>query len=532
VPGRGAGTGSGASTKKARSGSRSLINWEHWWARNKFRYLEFPGIADKEGMRPRTPRSERIQDRIDGLKKDCIALFRPFLFDRSARLRRAALIGLARLGDAESLPAMMGLLQDGNQTVRDAALLALGILGSDEANHTLLHIVRGTEQAAALLGQSNVPDYFRAFAQVSLALEKVKGIDLVLEGVARDRAASPEVRALALEGLGLLGGDGAIKFLMEFAGDSRGAPELLSAAVAALGKSGESIAMSCLDQCLFSRSVPMRQSAALGLGSLAGARRDDIVKRLHRGYRHTNDQALKGFSLIAMGRIGGAQAVQFLDRAARTGPSSDHAWACLGLGLALRKAPDERAADHLVQQAVSHPNRSTRGAAAIALGLVRCGKAVESLTRMLAEGDDPYHRGYCALALGMIGDASSVAPLRLAMRKDALPQVRTQAALALALLRDTAFSGELLDLLVSSHNDATKAFVALSLGFMGDVRIVEDVHAMLGERDLDDLTQLHCIHLVSKLLSGKAVPYLEPVAAGSNFATEYPLVRYLLEFDV
>jgi len=86
--------------------------------------------------------------------------------------------------------------------------------------------------------------------------------------------------------------------------------------------------------------------------------------------------------------------------------------------------------------------------------------------------------------------------------------------------------------LIESKNDSTKGFIALSLGFMGDISIVDRLHTEIQKGHLDDLTLQHCVHLVAKLLSGRPRPYLDRLAAGSNFAGEFPMVEYLLDFGI
>ncbi|MBU0755524.1 MAG: HEAT repeat domain-containing protein, partial [Planctomycetes bacterium] len=156
----------------------------------------------------------------------------------------------------------------------------------------------------------------------------------------------------------------------------------------------------------------------------------------------------------------------------------------------------------------------------------------DPLADVMEKGDDPMHRGYCALAMGMIGKDSSVKPLKKLLRTETIPQVRSQAALALAQLRDTTAVSELIDFLIESDNDTTKAFVALSLAYMGDLQIVDQIHNIMQMTPLDDLTLSYCISLSTRLLSGQPKPYLSRVAAGSNFACEYPMVSYLLDFGL
>lgn len=534
--GPGAPTGRGGMTKKSRGLTTSDVTWEHWWARNRYQFLKFPNIGESANkMYPATfdAKGNPLGSRgITAQKAKMLALIRPLLDDKSARLRRSALISLGMLNDSTSLPGMTKRLQDGNQTVRDAAILGLGMMEDGGARHILLHVARGTDSACKTLDQSSVPDYFRAFSEVSLALGKTDGLCTLLRTLAEDSRISSEIRAMALEGLGLIGDEECVRFLMEFIEENRVAPMMLATATAALGKSQSTVAVPFLKKCLFSEHLPVRQSAALCLGSGLCEMDVQLVKTLFRAYRHTNDLALKGFSLLSMGRIGGAEAVKYLVQVITKGSSSDCAWACLGLGFALRNQTDEAAVRLLIEHAFSHSNRSTRGAAVIALGLLKCKDAVGDLIRMMVKGDDPAYRGYCAMALGMIGEPPVLGPIRKAMKMDPLPQVKTQAATALALMNDTSSYQDLIELLIHSPSDSIKGFAALSLAFMGDIRIVEELSTRLGSEDMDELTRSHCIKLGARLLSGRTAPYLEPLAAGSNFASEYPLVGYLLEFGL
>jgi HEAT repeat protein len=435
-------------------------------------------------------------------------------------LRRAALIGLARLDDHDALPAMTALLEDRNQTVRDTALLSLGLVRHEKAKRLLL-------QAAG--DRSSMPDYLRAFAVISLSLSRTEGTAALLRSLALDAACPAEIRAMALEGLGMLGGPDNVKFLLDFvANEDRLAP----AAVNALGRSGDTVACPMLVRLLFADTAAVRRAAALALGSTTQPEEAGVLKRLNRCARHTSDPVLRGFCLISMGRISGCKAVDQLLFYTTRGRKSDTPWACIGLGLALRDAPDERMEERLVRIATGHGNRSTRGAAVIALGLMRSRNAVDPLAQILERGDDPCLRGYCALALGMIGHEKGNKPLRLFLKKKGLPQVTTQCALGLGLLGDVNAVPDLVDRLLESDNDCTKAYSALGLSYMGRLDLVTELSRVIGEGALDDLTLMHCINLTTKLLSGWKGPYLDGFARDSNPAADYPLVDYLLEFDL
>jgi len=63
---------------------------------------------------------------------------------------------------------MIERLQENNLYVRDAAVLGLGINGSPEARHIVMHIALGSQTACRTLGQDPVPAYMRAIAIVTL----------------------------------------------------------------------------------------------------------------------------------------------------------------------------------------------------------------------------------------------------------------------------------------------------------------------------------------------------------------------------
>lgn len=522
----------GAQTKKSRPAATSSATWDYWWARNHFQYMELPDIFENAGLYPATPHAKASSAVVSALRGEIISLISPLLDGKSARLRRGALIGLARLNASESLADVTALLQDRNQTVRDAAVLALGLYSEGEAKHTLLHIAKGTEVACKSMGQSSVPDYIQEFALISLAMSGMQGVDAVLKSLALDSKCPPEIRAMAMEGLGLLGGEESAKILMDFVKSGKAPKELLASAVTALHKTKDPAVLPFLDKCLYSDCIPVRQSAALGLGYLVPPGDEEPVKKLFKCYKGTYDQALKGFCLVAMGQIGGSVAIQYLDHVVLKGQSADRAWACLGLGLALRGHDNEKGEEHLLSQLKGSGNRSIQGAAAIALGLVKSQPATEELIKMLRRGDDPVLRGYCALALGMIGDPAAATPLQRALGGDELPQVKTRAALALALMRNKSSVPDLVNLLLNTTSDVTKSFVSLSLSYMGEMNVIKDLLAPMQEAARDDLTRMYCVQLTTKLLSGWTKPYLERLAAGSNFACEYPVVAYLLEFGI
>jgi len=532
----------GAFTRKAKAAPTSVASWEYWWARNRYHYLDLSSGLKSSEMYPSTPQLHKSAG-LDHLKLRSFDVIRPMLVSNSARLKRAAIKGLARMDDKSSLPEIRNAITDGNQTVRDTALFSLGLISCPAAKHPLFHVAKNSKSAKILMKNSFIPDYFQAYALISLALSvsngsvskggNSSGIESLLKSIALDRNAKPCIKAVALESLGLIGGSDITKFLIDFIENEKKPPnELAASAITAIGKAGDPVALPYLEKYLSSGKPHLVQSAALAIGKLANPADIRQVKSLYRIFRQINDQAAKGFCLVAMGMIGGPTAIDYLDHLVIRGKTSECGWACLSLGLALRQGNDSRAIDHLIMQVKSHSRRDVRGAAAIALGLASAKNAVPYLTKAVKKGDEPCFRGYSALALGMIGDPASAETLKHSIKTDQEPKVITQVVLALSLLKDTSAVPELVKILIESKNDTLKTFTSFGLSHMDDINVLELIHTAMTTKNLDDLTMLHCVNLVSKLLSGKKAPYLDPLAVGSNFATEYSVINDLLNFGV
>ena len=526
----------GARTKRTTGAVTQTGSWEYWWARNRYRFLEFPdtpfALAPGQVFTPDNNPVKIMRAKREQLRTRSLEIFRPYLGHGSARLRQAAVLSLGRLNDEDSLEKMQKLLADGNLTVRDSAILALGLHGNAKARYSLMHLARGSRDGSRLIGQSLIPARMRSFAEISLAATRTLGSGPILQEIALDARCDDEIRALALEGLGLLGDDSSVRFLSDFITNTRHDYRLLSTALTSLGKTESESAHAAMLKMLGSKKTALRQSAALALGMISPAEERESLKRLFRCYSQAQEQTLKGFCLVSIGLIGGPDAIKNLRRVLSRGNNSDRPWAALGLGLALRSGSSEKAEAELLSRLTSSGNRSTRGAIAIALGLAGSDSATRVLTRMLDKGGDPSFQGYCALALGMIGDKSAAGQLKKALKDQDLPQVSTQAAMAHCLLDERDSLEDLERLLLTTNVEATKAMAARSLVYLGNWRVVERLLDRIESRKLDELTTLYCMDLVSRLVTGQKVPHFDRMAACSNMSCEYPIVADLLDFGI
>jgi len=461
---------------------------------------------------------------------------RLFLNDRSAVVKRAALISLGRLNDEVSYPKIVSMLKDADMNVRCSAVLALGLLKSREAQFTLLQLADNTDQAKKLVGESSAPSYIRGFAVISLALRdsaRTGAVESLLKDIAVDSSCSEEVRAMAIGGLGLIGSDESVRFLANFSRKRKVDYRLLSTTETALGVTNNPVALHHILKCLTSKHIAVRQSAALGSGYLATSGDEAAVKKIFNSFSQTADPTMKGFALVSIGQIGGAEAIKKLKMVLKRGVTSDHPWAALGLGIALSKEQIKEIPEILVKRFRKSRNHSTRSAAAIGLGLAGGREFVEELIECVKDGGDPYFRGYCAIALGMIGDQSAVPPLREALLEENLPPVRDQAAMALCLLNDRASVPKLIAILTkTNNNEGSKAIAARCLIHLGDLNTAKQLLDFINTKSSDENSYKYCIDLISKITTNQKTLLLDKVAVCSNYNCEFPIVSYLLGFGI
>ncbi len=537
-PRTGGPAGAGAFTRRARRPQQVTWRntWRQWWSRNRYRYLELPVFVGKGDSRYVYTESSGSASKLDAamsaLRQKSISTIRLFLNDKSAMIRRASLISLGMLNHEKSLPAICNGLKDKNLTVRSAAVLALGLSDSGKADYTLINLARDTERARKMSDHSTIPTAMTCFAEISLALESARGASPILQNIASNDSCRDEIRAMALEGLGLLATIDSTRFLREFCADPKADYRLKSAAAIALGKTDDPLVVPALLELLSAKKVAVSQSAAIALGNVAQKGDEKVIRRLFLTFSRSSDPALKGFTLTSMGQIGGPAAIKNLKLAMKRGTSPDLPWICLGLGLALHAAPNETVPKELFTILKKNRNRSTQGAAAVALGLAGRKEAIPLLLATMENNDTAYLRGYCALALGMIGDISSIPALREALKEENQPEVNNQAALALCLLYDCASADDMVELLLTTNCEATKAMASRCLTFLGDGKVAERLLEFLNTTRSDEMTYMYCMELLSKLVMGRKIPYLARLAIGSNYGSEFSVVADLLEFGI
>ena len=111
-----------------RTGNEPALSFDHL----------LPGLRDGLTAEDREARLRALQAAFDRPEKS-IHLLRVLLdaeYDPRTRQRAAAALG--QIGDAQSVPALLGIIDDPNPNVRRVAIWALGQIGSEDAHSSLI----------------------------------------------------------------------------------------------------------------------------------------------------------------------------------------------------------------------------------------------------------------------------------------------------------------------------------------------------------------------------------------------------------
>jgi HEAT repeat protein len=372
--------------------------------------------------------------------------------DKGMRVFSAVSLGL--MGEEANLPCLERITRDTDEKsdVRAAAILALGLIGNDRGAWTLLPI---------LLGNGN--EAYQAFAVSALAKigkrslrfrsgRREASIDLVQlfeRQLVRKTTRTEVRRALALA-LGSFGDETtsidalerAYKYdrdegvkgfallslarLRKDAGRRHGADEFLCRAVrserdavvrgfatlAAALNGGVEAAPCLLDVFLRDGHPDVRAAAALGLGLL---KHQPALPHLGREVENprTGGEA-RGFACVAIGLIGGREAVPYLRSIIEEVEVPYLKWAA-STGMALM---GDRSVIPTILQRTGDRNQVTRRAMVHSLQYFRDPSTVRPLIELSRRERNEQVRLLIVMTLGAIGDASKGIPVLRRIDKD------------------------------------------------------------------------------------------------------------------
>ncbi|MBK7991933.1 MAG: HEAT repeat domain-containing protein [Blastocatellia bacterium] len=388
------------------------------------------------------------------------------------RIRRKAAEDLGRLGDEQTIPALVFTLKDPDQFVSAAAALALGEIKDKRAIDPLIEILRSSNietrgAAAVALGRigdnraitsllpllNDIEAYPRSSAISalgrigdssvinSLTNILVKDADAqvrtaVAEALGRigdKKAAEPLIKALkdsnnyvrtaSAVALGEIAGDTATVALIESLKD----PDRLvrSAVAESLGRVQDLRAVRPLIEALGDPDQFVRTNAAYALGRLGDRQ---AVEPLMDAV-HLDDARVKNRAIDSLGTIGDARALPILidslqdkDRVARSSSA-----------IALGKIGDKRSVEPLIR-ALADPDSNTRRASVEALTKIADQRAFESIANLIKNDNDPTVKSSAINSVAKLGGVRAIEPLMEIFQGKSL-ELRNQAAIALAQIQ-------------------------------------------------------------------------------------------------
>jgi HEAT repeat protein len=222
---------------------------------------------------------------------ECADLLLERCLDEDERVRRAAVEHLPYLEDERAAPALFRALRHETPKVRAAAASAMAS-------------AEGAEVAARLLEALGDEDsWVRYFAARSLGRQQIAESVDALARLARDDR-SNHVRIAAVEALGHIGGRSAAGFVAPLVKADE--PDLVRAAVRALGRISHADAQTPLVEALHSPDAEVRAEVVEALGERGGA---EAVEHLRRVAATDTEPLVYGAATDALRRVATPEAV-------------------------------------------------------------------------------------------------------------------------------------------------------------------------------------------------------------------------------
>ena len=506
--------------------------WTFWWEYNRSAFL-LPRLLEAqpdveaisgENLIGRGARKEKVRVRRPGpgdAKRIADALRAQLIARQSDyQMRSSCLLSLAKTGVA-TLRDLAPHLADAHPVVRESAILALGISGHGEEE---LHAILEGDQEGTRLCGGQTPRYReRSLAGYALGLVASGSTDLALKrrvlASTIDHATDPrerfDVRVAALHAIRILDlpADARTErkrqreVLQSLALDGKPGRTLLIRvqAITALrgplatqGLARERLEREMARQLLSSESpAVVRQSLAQTLGFLSEPEDLDVTKALMQTVLGDKDELARRYAMMALGRIGGEQAQDFLLSGIRAQRprNAEYAWLALALALSCQEVrsdgtlayakPRPGIGEALHDRFRSLNSRMPAAGVAIALGLLRYTDAVDDIEERLTrwqKQDEP--AAYLALSLGLMRNLPSAERITSMLEHAGHREIiAIQTSLALSLLGDTKAEDMLLSMLEMQQTTPVLSALAMSVGRLGSRNSIDVLIDRLGHEE-------------------------------------------------
>ena len=568
-------SGGGGYVRRPPAQSGAYEQWEFWWEANDDAFLELKSRLRKHSGTSVTTvglgRGEiggaALLQRIGSEERGRIraALLQALRSDEADIVDSAA-IALARMSSpadaAAVLPALCEVLGHPQKTAREAATLALGILGSSDALPVLRQLLRDLPEGRAKTGRDGaVEPLVRAFAAASMGLiGDAAAFDDLRDALVDPKLdADRDVQATAVRALGLLrdGAERAVPLLQQLLDDAeldRIVRAQVPVALAQLAeRPGGGVARAALPTLVARLASDktdndLLRSCAVAIGRMATFDDREALDALRAAARGREEQT-RHFAVMALAEIGrrddevDRHAVEhrqlqqhLLQELTRPKPITGLPYGALALAVWSRNPQAPRA---LVEEAhgllldtlreLNNPNY--RAAVAVSLGLADAKEARADLLGLFVDEKNQVLKSYVAIGLGLMGAADATEPLRAALAAKGLdPSLRLQIARALGLLADR----QSVPLLVENLRDAD-TFVEVSstvqaLSLIGDRAAVDPLLALLEDPKQHALRRGFAAVGLGLLAERTELPWNAIFTVGSNYRAKTPALAEI--FDI
>jgi HEAT repeat protein len=539
---RGGGATPGPRGRKS-DGSEGFERWEFWWEYNKDAHLNLKASLAQRAMvsgssdfllgrENRDAVSNITKPTEKMIKAELVPALLKALDDPYFLVRDAAVLAIAKAGDKSVLPAIEQRLSDQNRDVQESAVIALGILGEKDAVPTLLHILKQTAAGKKLLGASEIRPELRAFAAVALGLIGDEGTVPTLVALTKTKEARKDVPVAATVALGLMKAQTAVGELTRLLREPDTDEFVRSYAASSLGKIGDRSAVPALIDALRDKSIHVSRSAVVALGLLVDKDQDPkAVKELVDVLSKGSDVQIRGWSCIALGQIGGADARKALLNALEKERRSLQAFAALGLAIMQKKSPEADVIGYVRTAFGEAKEHSVRSGLAMALGIAGDTESEKALVEVVRSGGSPDLRGYAAVALGLMKARSAMPDIEALLKENQnKPDLARSAAIALGLMGDRNVISILTDALKNATVDEVRGSAALALGQIGDVSAIEPLISLISAKPgSTERSRAFAAVALGIIGEDQPLPVLSRLSRDNNYRAQIPSIKTLLD---
>ncbi|MDF1797875.1 MAG: hypothetical protein P1V81_01760 [Planctomycetota bacterium] len=567
--------------------SVDLTHWSYWWYFNRESLLNMrvrlmasmavtggaPG-----GIRPQLLPSQGVVEQVV-----LPSLFKAIENASYDGVVSAAAIALGRSSSSQQrriAEALDELVASRDPQVREAALLARGLLGELGGANLLIGVLEGSDAVKKQLGRKP-DDRMRSFAAFGLALlaeespiQEVRRMALLhLMRVLPDQRESRDLRVAVAVSMGsmtipwgapgaaasddgaLRGREDLVRVLLELQAEEK--EDIVRAhVIVALGELFEdggapeglrTEVVKTLIKALDKRVGPdVRTSVLMSLGHIGsawGGEADELCRAflaeqsLELRDFHGRHMALMAYAEVSSRSSGPAPppAVTrhlferaIVDRLADAS-EVETAWLCLAAAAygarcqqrGIEITPGLRMA--LVTTISDRGSADRLSTAALALGLSGCTSTADELVSLLGRTGNPSVRGYTALSLGLMRHEESTDKLELLLHDNRYQaEALEHTAMGLALLNRSKANEELRSLLSSARSQTLAGGIAVAIGRISDPAATDYLAAYVASKDTSGVLRSFCTVALGLLADPRDLPWRVHLSEGVNYAAWSP----------